>query len=70
MSGDLAAMARRIADDPHAPVRDRSYALDVLHRLQHGLPITATDRLRLRCVHGVRRRMVIASAEHWCGATG
>lgn len=63
----LAAMARRVVDDPLAPVRDREHALNVLHRLQQGLPISARDHLRLRLSHGRCRRQALARADHWSG---
>jgi hypothetical protein len=55
-------MAQRIADDPAAPIRDRQYALDVLHRLTLGRPVTASDEWRLRVAHGRRRGEVAALA--------
>lgn len=68
--GDLAAMARRILDDNHAPIRDRQHAVEVLHRLRFGLPVGSRDAWLLRCAHGVRRAEVVDLIEHWCGCSG
>lgn len=62
VSADLARLARRIADDPGAPIADRVHAIDILHRLRHGLPLTGRDRWRLRVAHGIRRREARALA--------
>lgn len=68
--GDLAALAQRIVDDGHAPIRDRVLAVNILHRLQNGLPVAGQDMWRVRLAHGVRRREVIAAASTWCGVSG
>ena len=62
---DLAAMARRVLDDPLAPVRDREHAAEILHRVLHGLPVGARDLLRLRVAHGRCRSQALARAAHW-----
>lgn len=62
MSADLVRLARRIADDPGAAIADRVHAVNVLHRLRHGLPLTGRDRWRLRVAHGIRRREARAQA--------
>jgi hypothetical protein len=66
---DLAAMARRIADDDLAPIHDRSLALNILHRLTLGLPVASRDAWRLRIAHGRRRRDAMALAR-WYGVAG
>jgi hypothetical protein len=56
----FADQAATLADDPWAPIRDRTFAAVLLHQVRHRMPIDRQDEQYLRLVYARRRGDVAA----------